>query len=178
MQRSLALFLVLSLIVVGAATLVLDAQEGTEPLSSADPSIRATVVAALDDLVAALVAERPANAAAYTEHVRAYLEAHPAFFGSAVVLLDRTGTVTASPYVYRTATGYATSDLALVPSYDLEAQAWLTAPLAANAGIWTDPYFDAGGGEIWMITRAVPARDAEGIFAIVTTDLPVEVPAP
>ena len=70
MQRSLALFLVLSLIVVGAATLVLDAQEGTEPLSSADPSVRATVVAALDDLVAALVAERPANAAAYTEHVR------------------------------------------------------------------------------------------------------------
>ena len=38
------------------------------------------------------------------------------------------------------------------------------------------PYFDAGGGEIWMIPRSVPARDAEGIFAIVTTDLPVDAP--
>ena len=35
---------------------------------------------------------------------------------------------------------------------------------------------DAGGGEIWMITRSVPVRDAKGIFAIVTTDLPVDAP--
>ena len=49
-------------------------------------------------------------------------------------------------------------------------------PLAANAGVWTPPYFDAGGGEIWMITRSVPARNSDGIFAIVTTDLPVDAP--
>ena len=53
----------------------------------------------------------------------------------------------------------------------------MTAPLAAGAGVWTDPYFDAGGGEIWMITRSVPVRDAGGVFAIVTTDLPVDEPA-
>ena len=60
--------------------------------------------------------------------------------------------------------------------YNIESQEWVTAPLAANAGVWTDPYFDAGGGEIWMITRSVPLRDAQGIFAIVTTDLPVDAP--
>ena len=27
-----------------------------------------------------------------------------------------------------------------------------------------------------MITRSVPARDAEGVFAIITTDLPVDAP--
>ena len=74
------------------------------------------------------------------------------------------------------AAGYATFDLA-VPSYNIEAQAWVTAPLTANAGVWTAPYFDAGGGEIWMITRSVPVRDAEGVFALVTTDLPVDAPA-
>ena len=47
-------------------------------------------------------------------------------------------------------------------------------PLSAGTGIWTPPYFDAGGGEIWMITRSVPARDGQRVFAIVTTDLPVE----
>ena len=134
MQRSLALFLVLSLIVVGATTPALVAQEGAEPLPSAYPSIRATVVAALDNLVAALVAERPADAAAYTDRVRAYLEAHPAFFGSAIILLDRAGTVTASPYVYRTANGYATSDLAMVPSYDVETQAWFTGTARGGCG--------------------------------------------
>ena len=138
--------------------------------------LKTAVVAALDILVAELVAKRPADAAAYTERLQAYLEAHPAFYGSAIALLDRAGTVTTSPYVYRTADGYATIDLAL-PPYNIEAQAWFTAPLAANAGVWTDPYFDAGGGEIWMITRSVPARDDEGVFAIITTDLPVDAPA-
>ena len=63
------------------------------------------------------------------------------------------------------------------PVNNIEAQAWITAPLAANAGVWTAPCFDTGGGEIWMITRSVPARDAEGIFALITTDLPVDAPA-
>ena len=118
---------------------------------------------------------RPADAAAYAQRLRAYLDAHPAFYGSAVALLDRAGTPTTSPYVYRTADGYDTLDLAM-PPYNIEAQDWFTMPLAMNASIWTAPYFDAGGGEIWMITRSVPARDDEGVFAIVTTDLPVDAP--
>jgi len=138
-------------------------------------ALKTEVDAALGSFVAELVAERPADAAAYTERLRVYLEAHPAFYGSAAALLDEAGNVTASPYVYRTADGYHTLDLAQ-PEYNIEAQDWITMPLAANAGVWTPPYFDAGGGEIWMITRSVPARDAEGIFAIVTTDLPVEAP--
>ncbi len=138
-------------------------------------ALQAKVVAALDVLVAELVAERPSDAAAYTDRLRSYLEAHPAFYGSAAALLDEAGTVTASPYVYRTADGFDTLDLAL-PDYNIAAQEWIRMPLAANAGIWTPPYFDAGGGEIWMITRSVPARDADGIFAIITTDLPVDAP--
>ncbi|WP_428098876.1 hypothetical protein [Candidatus Rariloculus sp.] len=27
-----------------------------------------------------------------------------------------------------------------------------------------------------MITRSVPVRDSEGVFAIITTDLPVDAP--
>ena len=47
--------------------------------------------------------------------------------------------------------------------------------IGPNGSIWTPPYFDEGGGEIWMITRSVPARDAGGVFAV-TTDLPVDDP--
>ncbi|MDE0537137.1 MAG: cache domain-containing protein [Rhodospirillales bacterium] len=137
--------------------------------------LQAAVAAALDSLVAQWAAERPANADAYAERLRAYLEAHPAFYGAAAAMLDEAGAVTASPYVYRTADGYVTLDLAR-PGYNIEAQDWFTMPLAAGAGVWTPPYFDAGGGEIWMITRSVPARDAGRVFAIVTTDLPVNAP--
>ena len=109
------------------------------------------------------------------KRLRAYLDAHPAFYGSAAALLDQDGRVTASPYVYRTADGYATMDLA-VPYYNIELHARVTVPLAANASVRTAPYFDVGGGETWMVTRSVPVREAEGVFALITTDLPVEDP--
>ena len=146
------------------------------PSSAQTPEVvRNQVVAALDILVAELVEDRPADPAAYSKRMQAYLEAHPRFYGGAVALLDEDGAVTASPYVYRSSTGYDILDLA-TPSYNIEAQDWFTMPLAEMAGIWTAPYFDAGGGEIWMITRSVPARDDNGVFAIVTTDLPVDAP--
>ena len=170
-RATIPLLLLLLAVVASQACSPAPTQEGPQ-----DEALRAEVVAALDTLAAELAAERPADAAAYTERLRAYLEAHPAFYGSAATLLDRAGKITTSPYVYRTAAGYATLDLD-VPSYNIEAQAWVTAPLTANAGVWTDPYFDAGVGEIWMITRSVPVRDAEGEDALVTTDLPVDAPA-
>ena len=148
---------------------------GSARETPSDKALRSEVVAALDSLAAELAAARPADAAGYTELLRSYLESNPTFYGSAVALLDRDGEVTTSPYVYRTAEGYAATDLA-TPAYNIDAQAWVTGPLDANAGVWTEPYFDAGGGEIWMITRSVPVWDGEDIFAIVTTDLPVDDP--
>ena len=146
--------------------------------SSPEPTseqLQKAVVSALDAFVAELVAERPTDSTVYAERLRAYLDAHPAFYGGAVALLDETGTVTGCPYVYRTEDGYHTTDLAK-PSYNIEGQDWFTMPLKSNAGIWTTPYFDSDGGEIWMITRSVLMRDGGNILAVVTTDLPVDPP--
>jgi hypothetical protein len=51
-----------------------------------------------------------------------------------------------------------------------------TAPRTVSLAIWTNPYFDAGGGEIWMITRAVPLIRDDRVALVVTTDLPVDAP--
>ena len=163
--------------VLFVAMLALTATLGCGDGASSEEDNRAAVVAALDALAADLVANRPPDAAAYTARLQSYLEAQPSFFfGSAAALLDRSGAVIASPYVYRTDDGYASLDLA-EPSYNVEEQEWFIAPLAENGSIWTAPYFDAGGGEIWMVTRSAPVRDAEGVFAIITTDLAVDAPA-
>ena len=103
------------------------------------------------------------------------MEANPAFFGAAAALVDPSGAVSASPYVYRTGSGYTSKDLA-TPDYGIEDQQWFAMPLSRQRGGWTDPYFDAGGGEVWMVTRSVPASDARGVFAVVTTDLVVNDP--
>ena len=151
------------------------APEPSEAPDTTQEDLQTLVVAALDSLVADIVAERPADATVYTERLQDYLDAHPAFYGSAVALLDKDGAVTGCPYVYRTEDGYESLDLS-TPSYNIVEQDWFTMPLDANEGIWTAPYFDAGGGETWMITRSVPVRDDEMIFAVVTTDLPVDPP--
>ena len=122
-----------------------------------------------------LVADRPLATNEYTQLLTTYLEAHPTFYGAAAAILDEERNVVASPYVYRTTDGFQTLDLA-TPDYDIENQEWFSEPLTRDEAIWTSPYFDTGGGEIWMITRAVPARDEHGTFAIITTDLPTEDP--
>ena len=149
---------------------------GCKENASDHEALRDTVVTALDTLAVEIVEDRPADVRGYTELLQTYLEAHPLFFGSAAALLDHSRAVIASPYVYRTDDGYASLDLA-APSYNIEEQDWFAAPLAANASMWTEPYFDSGGGEVWMVTRSVPVRDTEGIFAIITTDLVVDAPA-
>ena len=158
------------------AFLALVVAPGCGDVESDEEARRAAVVTALDDLAAELLEDRPADAASYAERLQTYLEGHPSFFGSAAALLDRSGAVIASPYVYRTDDGYASLDLA-APSYNIEAQDWFAIPLAQEVSIWTDPYFDAGGGEVWMITRSVPVADEEGIFAVITTDHTVDAPA-
>ena len=147
------------------------------PSTSSDVSedAKAKVETALDHLVIKLVNDRPVDPAAYVIRLTEYLNRHPEFYGAAAALLDENQHVNASPYVYRDANGIHTLDLA-TPDYDIENQAWFAEPLAQNGAIWTEPYFDEGGGEIWMITRSVLASDANGIFAIVTTDLPIDAP--
>ncbi|MCY4129354.1 MAG: cache domain-containing protein [Gammaproteobacteria bacterium] len=134
------------------------------------------VEVALNTLIAKFRTERPVDAKAYAGHLKSYLEANPTFYGAAAAILDENRNVIACPYVYRASGGFQTLDLA-TPDYDIENQAWFSEPLSREKGNWTAPYFDEGGGEIWMITYSVPARDAQGIFAIVTTDLSLNTPS-
>ena len=135
------------------------------------PKVEAALGAFADDLTA----DRPSDADGYADRLQAYLDENSAFFGAAAALVDPNGVVTASPYVYRDADALAVTDLA-VPSYRIEEQDWFAGAIQADGGVWTEPYFDAGGGEIWMITRSLALRDADGVFAVVTTDLAVDGP--
>ena len=162
----------LALVLLGATLMVVWGCGGDEVN---EEELRDEVVVALDAFAAELVADRPTGADEYAEMIQSYLEGHPAFFGSAVVLLDRWGIVVASHYVHRTEEGFAILDLT-EPPYRIEEQEWLLEPLLANAAVWMDPYFDEGRSYTWVATRSLPVRNSEGIFAIVTTDLRVKAP--
>ena len=125
---------------------------------------------ALDTFVSKLVLNPPTTAD-LSDRVKEYLQSNPAtFFGSTVTLLDTAGIATYSPYWYRLNGGLAETDLA-DPSYHINEQFWLRMPIDKGHSIWTDAYFDAGGGNIWMKTRSVPVFVNGKIIAVATTDL-------
>ena len=130
---------------------------------------------ALDQFVASLVLNPPTNANA-SARVKQYMQtiAVPPqyFYGSTLTLLDTAGVAKYSPYWYRSGDSLMTLDLAADTSYHINSQTWLRQPIDNGIAIWTAPYFDAGGGNIWMKTRSVPVKVNGKIIAVATTDLP------
>jgi sigma-B regulation protein RsbU (phosphoserine phosphatase) len=124
------------------------------------------------------------NKTALSEAIVAYLESHgPEYFGSTVTVLNKNGTAAYSPYVYHDdADNLIQTDDLMAPSYSINEQAWLREPIDQGKAIWTDPYFDEGGGSIWMRTRSYPifnstsASENDDIVAVATTDIRVEAP--
>ncbi len=55
------------------------------------------------------------------------------------------------------------------PEYDYFKWDWYTQPKERNAPVLSAPYYDFGGGEIWMVTAAAPFYDENGNFRGVAT---------
>jgi hypothetical protein len=132
---------------------------------------------ALNQFVSSLTANPP-TAIDVSDRVKQYMQtiAVPPqyFYGSTVTLLDSSGIATYSPYWYRSADSLLTVDLAADTAYQINSQPWLRQPIERGIAIWTDPYFDAGGGNIWMKTRSVPIIVNGRTIAVATTDLPTQ----
>ncbi|XP_038070270.1 probable G-protein coupled receptor CG31760 [Patiria miniata] len=118
--------------------------------------------------------------------VRANVDNNPNVFGSAIAfdyLLYRDYEVF-SPYAYRASDGTEVKDLSIGYNYLTNSTDWFYIPflnfqnesfspnytfhrsLSGNAtsmarlglsdGYWTKPYFDCGGGNVWMVTFSMP----------------------
>jgi sigma-B regulation protein RsbU (phosphoserine phosphatase) len=80
-----------------------------------------------------------------------------------------------APYCYKTESGLAFIDLAV--SYDYVRHDWYYIPRILKRPVWTEPYFDEGGGNILMATYSVPMfkNDPNGDpLGIVTADISLE----
>ena len=111
-----------------------------------------------------------------SDRVRLYINGQPDyFFGSTVTLLDVNGMAITSPYWYRKNGSLVNKELA-TPSYNINTQDWLRKPIDTKAPYWSAPYFDSGGGEIWMRTYSVPIIINNRVVAVATTDLSVKKP--
>jgi hypothetical protein len=132
----------------------------------------------LDAFVETLEFDFPADEATLKLRIQSYLQNSPSYFyGATVSILDADGNVSQSPYYFRKGDNSLGFSEGLMSSeYQIDIQDWLRQPIDTGVASWTEPYFDAGGGNIWMQTRSVPVYIRNTIVAVATTDIPVNAP--
>ncbi|MBO7652635.1 MAG: SpoIIE family protein phosphatase [Bacteroidales bacterium] len=81
-----------------------------------------------------------------------------------------------SPYSYEDPeTGELKSKELGSDENDYFTQEWYTVPKETGQPHWSEPYFDAGGGEQMMTTYSYPINDSAGtIYAIITADISLD----
>lgn len=79
-----------------------------------------------------------------------------------------------SPYSFRKGTQIDTVQLG-TDAYNYIEKKWYTIPIETNAGSWSEPYFDTGGGESMMTTYSVPLTDNSGrVVGVLTSDISLD----
>lgn len=115
----------------------------------------------------------------YLQRIRGILAAWPDVYGSTIAVEEDTAGGKAggfAPYLFRGKGGEISyADLAL-DSYDYRHLPWYQVAAERRQPVWSAPYFDAGGGETWMITYSVPffrkqPQGGQALAGIITADL-------
>ena len=116
--------------------------------------------------------------AQYEQHIRGLLNAWPEIYGSTIAIEARTDGLDSAafaPYFYRRGSEVRFADLATEDYAYLELD-WYRVAAEGLAPVWSAPYYDAGGGEAWMVTYSVPffrrpAGGTRALAGVVTADL-------
>ena len=90
--------------------------------------------------------------------IKALLPINAKTFGMAVALEPNSlidGVANFAPYYFKQGSELLYKDLA-TDDYDYQNQSWYREPEKIDSSLWSDPYFDEGGGNVQMITYSKP----------------------
>ena len=115
--------------------------------------------------------------AAAFELLRSNVASSPLVFGAALAFEpgEFSGRQLFGPYVYRQGANL-TEIVATELDYDYTRPEWdwWQLPRKALTGVWTEPYFDEGGGNIYMTTFSAPFFRDGRFLGVATIDIPLE----
>ncbi|WP_153912677.1 PAS domain S-box protein [Shewanella sp. TC10] len=102
------------------------------------------------------------------------LKRNPSIFGSAIAYRPNflTQKLRYAPYAYREGNNINILDIG-AEAYDYTdgSWSWWTDAIASPTGVWSEPYFDEGAGNILMMTYSKAFGDAGDRYGVVTADL-------
>lgn len=107
------------------------------------------------------------------------VEENDEVFGSAIAFNPEghgSEKIYSAPYVHRKHDQLIEKDIG-EENYRYDVWDWFTLPRDMGQAIWTEPYFDEGGGNALMVTYAVPVYrkdDPERLWAVVTCDVSLD----
>lgn len=107
-------------------------------------------------------------------YLRGVVENNPQIYGSCIVFKphafnpDENGY---GPYYYRNDKGGLEFVQLASADYNYFQWHWYREPRDLGIAIWTEPYFDDGGGNVLMTTRSVPFRREELFWGVATIDI-------
>lgn len=119
---------------------------------------------------------------ALLSHIKRTVTRNSRIFGSTVAFLPymfRPDVEKYAPYFFREKTTIEFEQLG-TDSYDYFSKSWFTVPVKLGKSVWTEPYFDEGGGNVAMVTYSCPMHEMRdentpgGLRAIVTADVSLE----
>lgn len=178
---TIAIFAATILVVASAVNTILSHQ-AIEKSSSALETASLYVNTSLEEVQTVienniwLVTENMNDTSAFSQITAKVLRDNQGIIGSAIAL---------NPYMYggMKCSGYSCYDQIsgrivysslYTSSYDYTTMDWYQIPLLLGNPVWSEPYFDEGGGNQYMTTYSYPVRDINGnIFAIFTADIPM-----
>lgn len=140
-----------------------------------DATIKAVVEKGLAALAATLSSKSP-NPVEMPAILTDFLKKHPTVYGATLAFAptETDGKKhTAAPYIYRSGNEFKQVDLP--EAYDYTVSEWYALPVKSKTPCWSNPYYDAGGGGVVMITYSIPLYNNEGnLTGVLTSDLEVK----
>ncbi|WP_188109694.1 SpoIIE family protein phosphatase [Pseudohalioglobus sediminis] len=131
-------------------------------------------------LMARILEQREYSRNGLKDMLRDVVANNDEIFGAAIALNPdlASGGRPFAPYYYSRDGQVHFTDLANRQARYTE-QPWFTVPLERGEALWSEPYFDTGGGEVNMTTFSVPVYrvDSEGrrqIYGVVTADVTLD----
>ena len=144
-----------------------------------DLEVRLSSLEESTEFLAEIVVQRAYREDELRELLREAVDDREDLFGAALALDPRWARNPSrgfAPYYYYNEDGQVSfSDLT---AYDYLLSAWYREPVSAGKAVWTEPYFDEGGGNVLMATYAVPMfREVDGeriFYGVVTADITLD----
>jgi sigma-B regulation protein RsbU (phosphoserine phosphatase) len=118
----------------------------------------------------------PAKYTTLLPFLKKHLQNNPNIYGSALAIEpDSYLNKTYCKYYYKH-NGALKEKWLMPPHYDYLHQEWYSKVKQLKKGMWSKPYFDEGGGEVFMSTFTYPLLDSHQTFlGVVTADIKIDI---